>query len=32
VIENGIRWAAPSKDIATPEFGNRKDGWMTAGK
>jgi trehalose utilization protein len=32
VIENGVRWAAPSKDAAAPTFGNRKDGWITAKK
>jgi trehalose utilization protein len=30
VIENGIRWAAPTGSNAMPEFGNRKDGWMDA--
>ncbi len=28
IIENGIRWCAPSQSIAAPTFGNRKDGWM----
>jgi trehalose utilization protein len=30
IIENGIRWCAPSPNIAAPTFGNRKDGWLDA--
>ncbi|HEY7088598.1 MAG TPA: ThuA domain-containing protein, partial [Tepidisphaeraceae bacterium] len=27
VIENAVRWAAPSTEMAPPAFGNRKPGW-----
>ena len=30
VIENAVRWAAPTPAIAPIKFGNRKSGWMDA--
>jgi trehalose utilization protein len=32
VIENGIRWAAPTPATASAQFGNRKKGWLEAGR
>ena len=31
VIENAVRWAAPTDGAATPSFGNRKLGWIEQG-
>lgn len=28
VIENGVRWAAPTSEVKPIEFGNRKAGWI----
>jgi trehalose utilization protein len=32
VIENGVRWAAPTLPAKPVGFGNRKLGWMTEAK
>lgn len=30
VIENAVRWAKPADGVAPIQYGNRKDGWLTA--
>jgi trehalose utilization protein len=31
IIENAVRWAAPTSPVKVTEFGNRKAGWMESG-